>query len=52
VSRGNVYLSNTELKGKFCPRVCIVNHLTMDKDIDAVVPELLAAASESMAEYQ
>jgi glutamate/tyrosine decarboxylase-like PLP-dependent enzyme len=46
VSRGNVYLSNAELKGKFCLRACIVNHLTTDADIDAVVPEVLAAASE------
>jgi aromatic-L-amino-acid decarboxylase len=52
VSRGKVYLSNTELKGRFCLRVCIVNHLTMDKDIDAVVPEVLDAASEIMSEYQ
>jgi glutamate/tyrosine decarboxylase-like PLP-dependent enzyme len=52
VSRGKVYLSNAELKGKFCLRVRIVNHLTMDKDIDAVVPEVLAAASEIMSEYQ
>jgi hypothetical protein len=41
-----------QLKGKFCLRVCIVNHLTMDKDIDTVVPEVLAAASETMSEYQ
>jgi glutamate/tyrosine decarboxylase-like PLP-dependent enzyme len=51
VSRGKVYLSNTELKGKFCLRVCIVNHLTMDKDIDAVVPEVLDAASQIMSKY-
>jgi hypothetical protein len=52
VSRGKVYLSNTELKGRFCLRVCIVNHLTKDKDIDAVVPEVLDAASEIMSAYQ
>jgi glutamate/tyrosine decarboxylase-like PLP-dependent enzyme len=52
VSRGRVYLSNAELKGKFCLRACIVNHLTKDKDIDAVVPEVLDAASEIMSEYQ
>ena len=46
VGRGNVYLSNAELKGKFCLRACIVNHLTTDADIDDVVPEVLAAASE------
>jgi aromatic-L-amino-acid decarboxylase len=42
--RGKVYLSNAELKGKFCLRACIVNHLTKDSDIDAVVPEVLEAA--------
>jgi len=47
VSRGNVYLSNAELKGKFCLRACIVNHLTTDADIDTVIPEVLAATSES-----
>lgn len=46
VSRGRVYLSDTELKGKFCLRACIVNHLTTDADIDEVVPEVLAAGSE------
>lgn len=51
VSRGKVYLSNAELKGKFCLRACIVNHLTRDTDIDAVVPEVLRAASEIMKEH-
>jgi glutamate/tyrosine decarboxylase-like PLP-dependent enzyme len=37
VSRGKIYLSNTELKGR---------------DIDAVVPEVLDAASEIMLAYQ
>jgi hypothetical protein len=46
VGRGNVYLSNAELKGKFCLRACIVNHLTTDADIDSVIPEVLAAAEE------
>lgn len=46
VNRGQVYLSNAELKGKFCLRACIVNHLTTNADIDVVVPEVLAAASE------
>ena len=52
VSRGKVYLSNTELKGKFCLRACIVNHLTRDKDIASVVPEVLDAASEIMSEHE
>ncbi|MBI3474604.1 MAG: aminotransferase class V-fold PLP-dependent enzyme [Acidobacteria bacterium] len=46
VRRGKVYLSNATLEGKFCLRACIVNHLTKDSDIDAVVPEVLAAARE------
>jgi glutamate/tyrosine decarboxylase-like PLP-dependent enzyme len=46
IRRGRVYLSNAELKGKFCLRACIVNHLTTDADIDIVVPEVLAAAKE------
>ena len=52
VRRGKVYLSNTELKGKFCLRACIVNHLTRDKDIASVVPEVLDAASEIMSEHE
>jgi aromatic-L-amino-acid decarboxylase len=46
VRRGKVYPSNATLEGKFCLRACIVNHLTKDSDIDAVVPEVLAAARE------
>jgi len=44
--RGRVYLSNATLAGKFCLRACIVNHRTKDADVDAVVPEALAAATE------
>jgi aromatic-L-amino-acid/L-tryptophan decarboxylase len=44
VARGRVYLSNAELKGKFCLRACIVNHRTKDTDIDAVVREVLEVA--------
>jgi len=46
IRRGRVYMSNAELKGKFCLRACIVNHLTEDEDIDSVVPEVMAAAKE------
>jgi glutamate/tyrosine decarboxylase-like PLP-dependent enzyme len=46
VRRGRVYLSNAMLEGKFCLRVCIVNHLTKDSDIEAVLPEVLTAAAE------
>jgi glutamate/tyrosine decarboxylase-like PLP-dependent enzyme len=44
--RGRVYLSNATLEGKFCLRACILNHRTKDVDVDAVVPEVLAAARE------
>jgi aromatic-L-amino-acid/L-tryptophan decarboxylase len=50
IARGRVYLSNAELKGKFCLRACIVNHLTKGSDIDAVVPEVLEAAGEIVQE--
>jgi aromatic-L-amino-acid/L-tryptophan decarboxylase len=50
ITRGKVYLSNAELKGTFCLRVCIVNHLTKDSDIDAVVGEVLAAGQEIRVE--
>jgi aromatic-L-amino-acid/L-tryptophan decarboxylase len=50
VARGRVYLSNAVLKGKFCLRVCIVNHLTKESDIDCVVPEVLQAVREIIAE--
>ena len=46
VRSGKIYLSNAMLRGKFCLRACIVNHRTTDADIDAVVPEVLAAATE------
>jgi len=49
ITRGRVYMSNAELKGKFCLRACIVNPLTKDSDIDAIVPEVLAAAQEIAA---
>jgi len=52
VGRGRVYLSNAELKGQFCLRACIVNHLTNDTDVDAVVPEVLETASEIMSEQK
>ena len=52
VSRGRIYLSNAELQGKFCLRICIVNHLTTDSDIDAVVPEVLNAAGEMISQSE
>ncbi len=49
VARGRVYLSNALLEGRFCLRACIVNHRTRGADVDAVVPEVLAAAQEIAA---
>jgi aromatic-L-amino-acid/L-tryptophan decarboxylase len=46
VRRGRVYLSNATLRGKFYMRACIVNHRTTETDVDAVIPEVLAAAGE------
>jgi hypothetical protein len=45
-----VYLSNAELKGKFCLRACIVNHLTRESDIEAVVREVLEVAPDVLSE--
>jgi len=50
--RGRIYLSNATLAGKFCLRACIVNHRTKDADIDAVISEVLAAATEVAATEQ
>jgi glutamate/tyrosine decarboxylase-like PLP-dependent enzyme len=49
VERGRVYLSNASLRGKFCLRACIVNHRTTEADVDAVIVETLAAATECIA---
>lgn len=46
LKRGKVYLSNATIAGKFCLRVCIVNHRTTDGDVDAIVTEVLATAKE------
>jgi aromatic-L-amino-acid decarboxylase len=46
VQRCHVYLSNATLRGKFCLRACIVNHRTSEADVDSVIPEVLAAATD------
>ncbi len=43
--RGRVYLSNATVDGSFVLRACLTNHRTTDADVDAVVDEVLAAAS-------
>jgi len=50
VGRGKIYLSNAELRGKFCLRACIVNHLTTNEHVDAVIPEVCAAAADLASE--
>jgi aromatic-L-amino-acid/L-tryptophan decarboxylase len=49
ILRGKVYLSNAELKGKFCLRACIVNHMTTDVDIETVVKEVVDTAEEILS---
>jgi len=46
IQRGRVYLSNATLRGRFCLRACIVNHRTTTKDVESVIPEVLAAAKD------
>ena len=51
LARRRVYLSNAELRGRFCLRTCMVNPLTKDSDVDAVVAEVLEAAREVGADW-
>ncbi|HMK73302.1 MAG TPA: aminotransferase class V-fold PLP-dependent enzyme [Myxococcaceae bacterium] len=46
IARGRVYFSNTTLDGRFALRACFVNHRTEAADVEAIVPEVLAAAHE------
>ncbi|HET9408684.1 MAG TPA: pyridoxal-dependent decarboxylase [Candidatus Sulfotelmatobacter sp.] len=46
LQRGRVYLSNADVRGKFCLRACMVNHRTKDSDVEAVISEVTAAAAE------
>jgi glutamate/tyrosine decarboxylase-like PLP-dependent enzyme len=46
-ARGNVTLSNATVRGRSGLRACIVNHLTTDEDVQAIVTEVLAAADAS-----
>jgi hypothetical protein len=41
-----VYLSNATIHDQFALRACFVNHRTTDDDVRAIVPEVMAAASE------
>lgn len=44
-ARGRVYLSNATVGDAFALRACFVNHRTTDRDVDAIVEEVLAAAA-------
>ncbi len=46
LARGRVYFSNASVGGRFALRCCFVNHRTCEADVDAIVPEVLAAAAE------
>ncbi|WP_245460027.1 pyridoxal-dependent decarboxylase [Mesorhizobium sp. M1B.F.Ca.ET.045.04.1.1] len=43
-ARGRVHLSNATIGGQFALRACFVNHRTSDDDVEAIVPEVIAAA--------
>ena len=47
IGRGRVYLSNATIHGQFALRACFVNHRTTDADVEAIFPEVTAAASQS-----
>ncbi len=44
---GRAFLSGTVLDGRFWLRACLVNHLTQESDIDALIDEVLAAAARA-----
>jgi glutamate/tyrosine decarboxylase-like PLP-dependent enzyme len=46
IQRGRVYISNATIRGQFALRACIVNHRSSDRDVLAIVDEVLAAGRE------
>jgi aromatic-L-amino-acid decarboxylase len=46
IARGRVYLSNATIHDQVALRACFVNHRTTEDDVDAIVMEVIAAASE------
>ncbi len=46
IQRGRVFISNAVIHGKFALRACFVNHRTKAEDVQAVVDEVIAAATE------
>jgi aromatic-L-amino-acid/L-tryptophan decarboxylase len=47
---GRIYLSNAAVHGHFALRACFVNHRTQPTDVAQIVPEVLKAAREIVAE--
>jgi aromatic-L-amino-acid decarboxylase len=45
--RGRVFISNAAIRGAFALRACIVNHRSSWADVELIVDEVLAAASET-----
>src|SRR3954469_4065245 len=46
IQRGRVYISNATIRGEFALRACFVNHRTTPADVQLIVDEALAAATE------
>jgi aromatic-L-amino-acid decarboxylase len=46
IARGQVFISNASLRGRFALRACMVNHRTTEQDIEAVVQEVVGAGRE------
>ncbi|MFB3812691.1 MAG: aspartate aminotransferase family protein [Terriglobales bacterium] len=44
--RRRVFLSNASIRGKFALRACFVNHRSRQRDVDAVIEEVLEAAKD------
>ena len=44
--RGQVYVSNATIHGKFALRACVVNHRTTAADVEAVIEEVLRVGKE------
>ncbi|HSU32534.1 MAG TPA: aminotransferase class V-fold PLP-dependent enzyme [Bryobacteraceae bacterium] len=46
IQRARVYISNSEIRGNFALRACIVNHRSTEEDVRCIVDEVLAAAED------
>lgn len=46
IARGHVYLSNATIDEQFALRACFVNHRTTNEDVQIIVSEVMAAASD------